>query len=234
MSFCNTAAFLSVFEFPWDISIIPEYFPVFFQAALMTLEITVFGILLGLILGLLVSLLRISKHKVLNVPAGIYIWMIRGTPLLLQLLMIYFGLVHIVNIPRTPAAIIALGVHNGAYIAEIFRGAILSINRGQREAALSLGMTPWKAMKRIILPQAFKRSVPPLGNQFIIALKDSSLASAASVPELLLKARQLGSSTFNYMEMLFIAGIYYLIMTTILTYLVGKLENRLSVSDHRV
>jgi len=225
---------LSGFEFPWDISLIPKYFPVFYKPALMTLQITTFGILMGLFLGLFAALLRISKFKILSAPARAYIWAIRGTPLLLQLLFIYFGLVSIVNIPRIPAAIIALGIHNGAYIAEIFRGSILAVDRGQREAAYSLGMTPWLAMKRIILPQAFKRSVPPLGNQFIIALKDSSLASAASVPELLLQARQLGSSTFSYMEMLFIAGIYYLIMTTVLTILVGRVEKRLSISDHRV
>ncbi len=224
----------SQFEFPWDLSLIPEYFPVFYRPALMTLQITTFGILLGLALGLVAALLRISKFKVLSLPARAYIWAIRGTPLLLQLLFIYLGLVNIVNVSRIPAAIIALAIHNGAYIAEIFRGSILAVDRGQREAAYSLGMTPWMAMKRIILPQAFKRSVPPLGNQFIIALKDSSLASAASVPELLLQARQLGSSTFNYMEMLFIAGIYYLMMTTVLTFLVGKLETRLSISDHRV
>ena len=217
----------------WDFSIIPKYFTSFFPYAWMTLEVTFFGILIGVGLGLFFALLRISKFKVLNYPARFYIWVIRGTPLLLQLLFLYFGLVNIVRLDKLPAACVALGIHNGAYIAEIFRGAIQSVDRGQREAGISLGMTSGKVMKRIILPQAFKRSVPPLSNQFIIALKDSSLASAISVPELLLHARQLGSSNYRLMEMLTIAAIYYLIMTTMLTLLANKIEKRLQVSDNR-
>jgi polar amino acid transport system permease protein len=122
-------------------------------------------------------------------------------------------------------------VHNGAYIAEIFRGAIQSIDIGQREAARSLGMTKYQTMKRIILPQAFKRAVPPLGNQLIIATKDSSLASTVTVHELLLKSQQKGSSTFKFMEYLLIAGIYYLIMTSVLGFVVHRIEKKLAVSD---
>ena len=216
-----------------DFSILPKYFASFLPYAWMTLQVTFFGILIGVVLGLAFALLRISKFKVLNYPAKFYIWVIRGTPLLLQLLLIYFGLVNIVMLDKLPAAFVALGIHNGAYIAEIFRGAIQSVDRGQREAGVSLGMTSSKVMQRIILPQAFKRSVPPLSNQFIIALKDSSLASAISVPELLLHARQVGSSNFRLMEMLTIAAIYYLIMTTMLTILSNKIEKRLQVSDNR-
>lgn len=210
-----------------------SHFHLFWPAALMTLEVTVLGILVGLVLGLLFALLRLSKHKVLNIPANAYIWVIRGTPLLLQLLMIYYGLVSIINIESFPAAFIALGVHNGAYIAEIFRGAIQSIDYGQREAGISIGMTKWKVMRRIILPQAFKRALPPLSNQFIIALKDSSLASSISVSELLLKAKQLGSSSFKLMEALTIAAIFYLIMTSILTIGTSLIERRLRVSNRR-
>lgn len=218
----------------WDFSIIPEYFPTFLNAALMTLQITVMGILVGLVLGLGFALMRISSYKVLSIPAKAYIWIIRGTPLLLQLLMIYFGLVNIIMIDKLPSAFIALGIHNGAYIAEIFRGAIQGITRGQHEAGLSLGMTDFKVMSRIVLPQAFKRAVPPLSNQLIIALKDSSLASAVAVPELLLFARQVGSSNFRLMEMLTIAAIYYLMMTTVLTIFASKVEKRLNVSDYRI
>ena len=222
-----------MFNLPWDFTVIPLYFPRFFQAAFLTLQLTTLGIVLGLFLGLVTSLMRISKSKALNVPAKMYIWLIRGTPLLLQLFIIYYGLAPILNIPSFPSAFMALGIHNGAYIAEIFRGSIVSIDRGQTEAALSLGMTPWQAMKRIILPQAFKRSVPPLGNQFIIALKDSSLASTITVRELLLRSRQIGSSTFLTMEMLTIAAVYYLIMTSVLTLMVGKVEERLKISEYR-
>ncbi|MDD2573859.1 MAG: amino acid ABC transporter permease [Bacillota bacterium] len=220
-------------DIPWDFTVIPSYFPRFYGAAWLTLQITVLGILLGLVLGLITALMRISRSKIIQGPALFYIWIIRGTPLLLQLFIIYFGLVEFVDIPRLTSAVIGLGVHNGAYMAEIFRGAIQSIDRGQKEAAYSLGMTKTKAMRRIILPQAFKRSVPPLGNQFIIALKDSSLASAVSVRELLLTARQIGSSTMMMLEMFVVVGVYYLLMTSVLTVLVGKLEKRLKVSDRR-
>lgn len=218
----------------WDFSVLPKYFNTFLPAAVMTLQVTVIGISIGLILGLIFSLLRISRFKILNYPAKIYIWLIRGTPLLLQLLFIYFGLRNIVSLGNLPSAFIALGVHNGAYIAEIFRGAIQSVNRGQKEAGLSLGMTQRKIMRRIILPQALKVAVPPLSNQLIIALKDSSLASAIAVPELLLHARQLGSSNFRLMEMLTIAAIYYLLMTSVLTIFANLIEKKLKVSDHRV
>lgn len=217
----------------WDFSLVPKYFSSFLPFAWMTLQVTVYGLLIGIILGLIFALLRISKFRVLNYPAKLYIWIIRGTPLLLQLLFLYFGFTNVILLDKMPAAALALGVHNGAYIAEIFRGAIQNIDRGQREAGISLGMTSSKVMQRIVLPQAFKRAVPPLSNQFIIALKDSSLASAISVPELLLHARQLGSSTFHLMEMLTIAAIYYLIMTTVLTVFANLLEKRLRVSDAR-
>jgi polar amino acid transport system permease protein len=206
----------------------------FLNAAKMTVLVTVFGILIGIMLGLILALMRISKYKIVNIPAKAYIWIIRGTPLLLQLLIIYFGLVNFIRIDNLPSAFLALGLHNAAYIAEIFRGSIQGIARGQREAGLSLGMTDWKVMRRIILPQAFKRAVPALSNQLIIALKDSSLASAVAIPELLLYARQLGSSTFRLMEMLTIAAIYYLIMTSILTIVANKIEKRLNVSDFKV
>jgi polar amino acid transport system permease protein len=157
--------------------------------------------------------------------------LIRGTPLLVQLFIVYYGLTSIVTIAPIPSAVIALGVHNGAYIAEIFRGSIQSIHYGQMEAARSLGMPKGKAMRRIILPQAFKRAVPSLGNQLIIALKDSSLASTIAVPELMLRGRQMGSSTFMYMEMFIIVGIWYLLMTSVLSYVIHRIETRLKVSD---
>lgn len=220
--------------FPWNFGVIPEYLPLFREGAIATLQITTFGILFGLVLGIIIGLMRTSKIWIFDSLARLYIFLIRGTPLLLQLFIIYYGLSSVVKIPGYPAAIIALGIHNAAYIAEIFRGAITSVDRGQREAALSIGMTSWQSMKRIILPQAFKRAIPPLGNQFIIALKDSSLASTIAVSELILKSRQLASSNFMMMEMLVVAGIYYLLLTSVFTYVVFRIERKLGVSDHRV
>ena len=218
----------------WDFSVIPEYFPMFLPAALMTLRITVMGILIGVLLGLVFALLRISRYKILRYPAKAYIWAIRGTPLLLQLLFLYMGIVTLIKLDNIPSAYVALGIHNGAYIAEIFRGVIQSIDRGQKEAGISLGMTSVQVMSRIILPQALKRAIPPLNNQFIIALKDSSLASAVAVRELLLLARQIGSSNMLMMEMLTIAAIYYLAMTSVLTLGANTLEKKLRVSDRNV
>lgn len=216
---------------PWDLTVIPSKFFLFAEAAQYTLQITFFGILVGLIIGLAAALGRLSKQQWLSSICRAYIFLIRGTPLLLQLFIVYYGLTSIVTIAPIPSAIIALGFHNGAYIAEIFRGSIQSIDIGQMEAARSLGMPKAKAMQRIILPQAFKRAVPPLGNQLIIALKDSSLASTIAVPELMLKGRQMGSSSFMYMEMFLIIGIWYLIMTSVLSFVMHRIEQRLKVSD---
>ncbi|AEV28020.1 amine acid ABC transporter, permease protein, 3-TM region, His/Glu/Gln/Arg/opine family [Sphaerochaeta pleomorpha str. Grapes] len=217
--------------FPWDLSIVPQKFFLFWEAASYTLEITFFGVLFGLLIGLLVALGRLSKNKALSSVCRSYIFLIRGTPLLVQLFIIYYGLTSLVTIAPIPSAIIALAIHNGAYIGEIFRGAIQSIHYGQLEAAKSIGMTHMKAMERIVLPQAFKRAVPSLGNQLIIALKDSSLASTIAVPELMLKGRQMGSSTFMYMEMFIIVGIWYLLMTSVLSFVMHKIEMKLKVSD---
>lgn len=216
---------------PYDFSIVIEKFPMFLPAAAMTLAITVFAIIFGMLIGLIVALGRLSKFKIIYYPCTLYITIIRGTPILLQLFIVYYGLSSIIKLDGFISAILAFGTHNGAYIAEIFRGAVKSIDIGQTEAARSLGMTKFQAMKRVILPQAFKRAVPPLGNQFIIATKDSSLASTIAVRELMLKAKQMGSSSFKFMEYLLIAGIYYLVMTTILSFLVSKLEKKLAISD---
>lgn len=215
----------------YDFSIVVEKFPIFIPAAIETLKITAASILFGVVLGLITAFGRISQSKFFYYPATVYITVIRGTPILLQLFVVYYGVANIIRLDPYTAAIIAFGTHNGAYIAEIFRGAIKSIDSGQMEAARSLGMTKFQAMYRIILPQAFKRAIPPLGNQFIIATKDSSLASTVAVRELLLKSQQLGSSTFRLMEYLLIAGIYYLLITSILSFLVHKLEKKLAVSD---
>jgi len=216
----------------YDFKALIEFFPYFLPAAWLTIVVSFFGIVLGVVLGLLTAFACISSKLVFNLPARLYIFAIRGTPLLLQILFLYYSLRGIFNFEAMTSAIVALGVHNGAYIAEIFRGAIQSIAVGQMEAARSLGMTYRKAMLRIVLPQAFKRAIPSLGNQFIIALKDSSLASAITIKELLLKAQQLGASNFKMMEMLTIAAFFYLIYTSIFTWLFHRVEEKLSVSGN--
>lgn len=214
-----------------DFSVFMKYLPYFLPAAWMTIKVTTLGILLGFGLGLGTAFMRISEKAIFSLPARAYIYIIRGTPLLLQLLFIYFGLRSLVGFNALTSATLALGIHNGAYIAEIFRGAIHSISEGQMEAARSLGMPYPRAMIRIILPQAFKRAIPALGNQFIIALKDSSLASTITINELLLKSQQLAASNFMMMEMLFIAALFYLFYTAIFSKTFQFIESRLDVDN---
>jgi len=204
-------------------------FPWFIKGVAVTIELTAAALLIGTAIGLAVALLKLSSQKPLRVIANTYINIIRGTPLIVQLFWIYYGLVKIIDFGGFWSASLALAVHNGAYIAEIFRGGIQSIDRGQMEAAHSLGMTYAQAMRRIILPQAFKRIIPPLGNQFIIGLKDSSLAAFISMEELFNLSMRQAAATFRDMNFYTIAGFYYLAVVTLFSFLVNRLEDRLKV-----
>src|SRR5699024_2487551 len=144
----------------WELLI--ETLPGYKDAVIATVKITLLGLLVGVGIGLIFAFLKVSKYKILQIIADIYIHIIRGTPLVVQIFVLYFGLVHFVDLGRFLSGGIALGVHNGAYIAEIFRGSIQSIDRGQSEAARSLGMNYGLSMRRIVLPQALRRAIPPL------------------------------------------------------------------------
>ncbi len=197
----------------------------------LTLKLTAASLLIAIVIGLFFALLKISRSKPLSLIADAYIGIVRGTPLIVQIFIFYFGLTEIVNISGFWAATWGLAFHNGAYIAEIFRGSIQSVDKGQSEAGRSLGMTRTLTMRRIILPQAFRRALPPLGNQFIIGLKDSSLAAFIGMPELFNIATTLGSANFDIMTYLLIVGVYYLVLVLLLTVLVNMIEKRMSVSD---
>ena len=204
-------------------------YPGFLEATLMTLKITAVALVLGTILGLVFALMKISRSKVLQTIANLYITIIRGTPLIVQIMFLYFGITELVVLSGFWAGAIALAIHNGAYIAEIFRGAIQGIDRGQREASSSLGMTRAQSMRRIIFPQALKRSIPPLGNQFIITLKDSSLVYIISVQELFALANREAAQSYQPLETFLVVGVYYLILVMIFTYLLKLYENKLNV-----
>lgn len=197
---------------------------------LLTFQLTVISIFIAIFIGLLFAFLKISHLKPLEWIADLYIFIVRGTPLVVQIFIFYFGLTEL-NISGFWAVTLGLAFHNGAYIAEIFRGAIQSIDKGQMEAGRSLGMTSILTMRRIILPQAIRRALPPLGNQFIIALKDSSLASFIGMYELFSVATTLGSKHFDYMTYLLIVAIYYLILVFIFSILVSFIEKKMAVSD---
>lgn len=216
--------------------ILTETKGVFFKAMLLTLELTVVSILLGIIIGLVFALLKISNIKIFNIKileliSDIYVYLVRGTPLIVQIFILYFGISGIFLLPDFWAASLALALHNGAYISEILRGAIQSVDNGQFEAGRSLGMTKTLTLRRIILPQAFRRALPPLGNQFIISLKDSSLAAFISMNELFNVATTLGSNNFDEMTYLLIVAVYYLLLVALMTFVVNRTELKLAVSD---
>ncbi|MDG5472180.1 amino acid ABC transporter permease [Jeotgalibacillus sp. ET6] len=209
--------------------VLKRTYPGFLDAVVITLQLTAVGVVLGCLLGLFFALLKLSKSKPLQWIANIYITVIRGTPLIVQITFLYFGIVEFVTLSNFWAGAIALGVHNGAYIAEIFRGAIQGIDKGQSEASSSLGMSKTQTMKRIVFPQALKRSIPPLGNQFIIALKDSSLVYVIGVAELFSIANREAAQSFQPFETYLVVGLYYLVLVMIFSFLLRLYENKLDV-----
>lgn len=213
--------------FRWDIII--EYAPFLLKGTLLTIGLSLASILLGMILGLFIGLGKINKNKFLAFPFILYITIFRGTPLFLQILIIYFGVVPAMlgETNGIIAGILAMSLNSAAYVAEIFRAGIESIDRGQMEGARSLGMTHVQAMRYVILPQAFKRMIPPLGNEFIVLLKDSSLLSVVAVPELMYYGKAMGGQYFKVWEPYLSTAVIYLILTIILSFLLKQLEERL-------
>ena len=207
-----------------------ESFDLFIFAMFYTIGVTGCAFILALVLGLFFAFLKITNIKILVLISDFYVWIIRGTPLIVQIFVLFYGLTNIIVIPTYWAVTIALGVHVGGYLTEIIRGAIESIDRGQVEAGRSLGMSASLTMRRVILPQAFKRSVPAMGNQFIIALKDSSLASFIGMQELFGVANLEGSTNFDFMTYLLIVSVYYLFIVYVFTFFVRVLEKKLKVS----
>lgn len=219
----------------FDLSLIASSFPLLLRGAGLTLEITALSVGIGLLLGLLLSLLQLSKSPFLSIPAKVYVDFIRGTPLLIQIFIIYFALPNIVGHRIDPyvAAVAACSLNSGAYIAEIFRGGIQSISLGQYRAGLSLGMTNTQTMRYIILPQAFKRIIPPMGNEFIAMLKDSSLVSVIGFEELTRSGQLIIAETYGTLEIWTCVAILYLVMTLTISRFISWLEKRFHKSDDR-
>ncbi len=210
-------------------NIIVKHFGDFSMATVLTLELTISSLLFSCVIGLIFAFFRLSDIKILNHITHIYLTVIRGTPLIVQIFIFYYGIVNIIILSPFWAGVSALSIHNGAYITEIFRGSIQSIERGQMEAARSLGMSYFLAMRRIILPQAFKRSIPPLGNQFIIGLKDSSLVAYVTLMELWGTAIDIAYNSFQVLETYIVVGLYYLVLVLFFSYFVNKIEKKLDV-----
>lgn len=219
----------------FDFSLIIHSIPLLLRGAGRTLEITALAVGLGLLIGLVASLAQLSKSPLLRLPAKVYVDCIRGTPLLIQIFIIYFALPNIIGHRIDPfiAAVTACSLNSGAYIAEIFRGGIQSISQGQFRAGLSLGMTYGQTMRYIVLPQAFKRIIPPLGNEFIAMLKDSSLVSVIGFEELTRSGQLIIAETYGTLEIWTCVAIIYLTLTLTISRFVATLEKRFRKSDDR-
>ena len=202
-----------------------------------TLRITFFAVLIGIFLGFLIAVVRSTYDKthklgVLNALCKVYLTVIRGTPVLVQLLIIYFVVFGSVKIDKTLVAVIAFGINSGAYVAEIFRSGIMSIDNGQFEAGRSLGFNYPQTMFYIVMPQAFKNVLPALGNEFIGLLKETSVAGYIAIQDLTKGADIIRSRTYSAFIPLIAAALIYLVLVMVFTFFVQKLERRLRNSDH--
>lgn len=203
----------------------------------VTLQVTFFAVIIGIVIGFLIAIVRSTydktgKLKVLNVICKIYLTVIRGTPVVVQLLIIYFVIFASVDINKVVVAIMAFGLNSGAYVAEIFRSGIMSIDNGQFEAGRSLGFNYVQTMIYIIMPQAFKNVLPALGNEFIVLLKETSVSGYIALQDLTKGGDIIRSRTFDALMPLLAVALIYLVMVMIFTKLVNMLERRLRNSDH--
>lgn len=203
----------------------------------VTLQVTFFAVLVGIMIGFLIAMIRSTydktgKMKILNFFCNVYLTVIRGTPVVVQLLIIYFVIFGSVDISKVFVAIMAFGINSGAYVAEIFRSGIMSIDNGQFEAGRSLGFNYTQTMRYIIMPQAFKNVLPALGNEFIVLLKETSVSGYIALQDLTKGGDIIRSRTYDAFMPLLAVGLIYLVMVMIFTKLVNILERRLRNSDH--
>lgn len=212
-----------------------SFIPRLLRGTAITIELTVVAIIFGLLIGLLLALGRLSKNAVINKLSWVYIWFFRGTPLLMQLFFIYYAFPLFFDPPlkgltATLAAFIGFSLNSGAYLAEIIRAAIQSIDKGQMEAAKALGMTYGQAMRRVIVPQSYRRLIPPVGNEFIMLIKDTSLVSIIAMQDLMRVTHEIESQQAK--ALIYVpAAIIYLILTTVFTVVFEKLEKKYSVYE---
>lgn len=216
-----------------DFELIARSIPILILGAGVTLQITLLSVGLGLVIGLFVGMARLSLLWPLRTAARVYIDFVRGTPLLVQIFLTYFALPIVTGHRIDPfiAAITACSINSGAYVAEIVRAGIQSIDKGQMEAARSLGMSFPQAMRFVILPQAFRRVVPPLGNEFIAMLKDSSLVSVIGFEELTRRGQLIIARTYGSFEIWMTVAVIYMVMTFTISRLVDWTERRFRTYD---
>ncbi|MFD3158571.1 amino acid ABC transporter permease [Haloimpatiens sp. FM7330] len=225
-----------------DFSFLSQYYKFFLSGTKNTIIISIFTVFLGVIFGIFLALMKLSKNKILKFTASTYIEFVRGTPILVQLFIIYYGLPMLgIPLPKIPgmgseasdilAGIITLSINSTAYVAEIIRSGIQSIDKGQMEAASSLGISNKIAMRYVIIPQAFKNILPALGNEFITIIKESSIVSIIGVPELMYNTDTIRGNTFKPFAPLIVAAFIYFILTFTLSKLLNLFERRMSNHD---
>ncbi|TVP96933.1 MAG: glutamine ABC transporter permease GlnP [Roseinatronobacter sp.] len=211
--------------------IILDFIPQLLKGAKVTVHITVVGLVGGVVLGAIAGLMRAYGNVVINAIAFVYIEVIRGTPIVVQVMFLYFALPVLASIRIDPmtTAIMAIVINAGAYIAEIVRGAVLSISKGLTEAGLAIGLPRWKVIVHIVGPLAFRRLIPPLGNQFIVSLKDTSLFIVIGVGELTRTGQEIMAANFRAVEIWTAVAIMYLIMTGVLSLALRMVEKRMRI-----
>ena len=218
-----------------NFELMAQAMPLLLMGAGVTVKITAISVLLGILIGLFIGIARISSNRVIHLIAAVYVDFLRGTPLLVQIFLVYFALPVVTGQRIDPffAAIAACSINSSAYVAEIFRAGIQSIDAGQMEAGRSLGMTWVQTMRYIIVPQAARRVIPPLGNEFIALLKDSSLVSVIGFEELTRRGQLIIARTYASLEIWLCVAIIYLVMTVSISRLVAWLERRYKIDDQR-
>ena len=212
---------------------ITKYYSFFLRGTSITLLVSFFGVIFGSIVGVLLCLMKLSNNRFAKTISSVYIEVVRGTPLILQLYLVYYGLPKLLPVPdsRIFLGTVAVLLNSAAYVAEIIRAGIQSIDKGQMEAARSLGMGHGLSMRYIIIPQAFKNILPALGNEFIVLIKESAIISVIAIPDLMYNADTLRGITYKPFLPLIIAGVIYFIITFSLSKLLGIFERRMAASD---
>ena len=213
----------------WLQLVLDSFWPLLHAGLVFTIPLTIMSFSLGLVLAFVVALIRLFGPKPLVALVRFYVWLIRGTPLLVQLFVIFYGLPSVgIVLDPLPAALIGFTLNVGAYNSEVIRGAIESISKGQWEAAYSLSMTRWQAVRRTVLPQATRVAVPPLANSVISLVKDTSLAAVLTVPEIFQAAQRIAAVTYEPLILYLEAAFIYLIISTVLSWAQQRMEKRFS------
>lgn len=214
-----------------DFSVVPKYLDVIFLGALWTIAITVAAALLSFVGGILFAVIALYAPKPVRLPFRAFEWLFMGTPLLLQLFLIYFGLVQVgIDLPAFVAGVIGLGLHFAVYNSELIQTAILAVDRGQMEAARTLGLSRGQALRRVVVPQAVRDVIPPIGNNMIALLKDSALVSVIGVAELTLSAQLAIGRTYRPFEFYVAAALFYYVINLAMEAVLRRVERRIQAS----